>query len=53
MARLEAFINAVLERGGTFRRDYPEDCVAIDAGVPRHALAPYGAGAVDREGRTV
>ena len=41
LARLETFIERVRDHGGTFRQDFPPECVPLRRGEVVGALAPY------------
>jgi peptidoglycan/xylan/chitin deacetylase (PgdA/CDA1 family) len=41
MQHLGAFIAGIRQHGGTFRQDFPPECVPIRRGEIRSALAPY------------
>ena len=45
MAHLERFIEAARAAGGTFRKDFPPDCLPIRNGRAVLPLAPYVADA--------
>ena len=41
MGRLKIFIDRVLDHGGTFRQDFPKDCVPLSRGETLSDLRPY------------
>jgi peptidoglycan/xylan/chitin deacetylase (PgdA/CDA1 family) len=41
MGRLKIFIDRVLDHGGTFRQDFPKDCVPLSRGEALSDLRPY------------
>jgi hypothetical protein len=41
MGRLKIFIDRVLDHGGRFRQEFPEECVPLLRGVETHSLEPY------------
>lgn len=45
MANLRGFIERVLEHGGSFRQDFPRDCVPLRCGKALAPLEPYVSGA--------
>lgn len=41
MGRLQIFIDRILDHGGRFRQDFPEECVPLLRGVEVRTLEPY------------